>query len=76
MMRWSRVLFFSSCTLFISCSQSQDIGVISSIPVDTLKIVDSIGILYGDSNYIFGAISDIARVVGAGYNVVGAGYNK
>jgi len=49
------------CALCISCSDNQQSEALSSVPYDTLQIVDSIGVMYGDSNYIFGTISDVAR---------------
>ena len=48
-------------SLFISCSENQQSETFSSVPYDTLQIVDSIGVMYGDSNYIFGSISDVDR---------------
>lgn len=60
-MKLTRYCFFLLCTLFISCSEDQQIEVHSPIPVDTLHIEDSIGVLYGDSSYVFGDVTDIAR---------------
>jgi hypothetical protein len=61
MMQWPRILSIYFCTLCISCSENQQDEVSSSVPLDTLHIEDSIGVMYGDSNYVFGSISDIAR---------------
>ena len=49
------------CYLCISCSENQQSEPLSSVPYDTLQIVDSIGVMYGDSNYMFGKISDVDR---------------
>lgn len=35
--------------------------MLDSAPCDTLQIVDSIGVMYGDSNYVFGRIADVDR---------------
>ncbi len=41
-----------------------------AIPVDTLVVVDSIGIMMGDSNYMFGSIADFTPVPGGGAAVL------
>ena len=46
-------IFFS-----LSCGDECDDQNASNVPIDTLYIVDSIGIEMGDSNYVFGSISD------------------
>jgi hypothetical protein len=57
-MKYLKILFLTLC---ISCSGDQRSEVVSSVPYDTLQIVDSIGVLYGDSNYVFGSITDVDR---------------
>ncbi|RKZ08134.1 hypothetical protein DRQ25_09800 [Candidatus Fermentibacteria bacterium] len=54
-------LIFCLLVLSISCSENHPTDMIDSAPYDTLQIVDSIGIMYGDSNYVFGRISDVER---------------
>lgn len=45
--------------LLISCARNPPIeNLYDEIPVDTLVIVDSIGVLFGDSAYMFSTISD------------------
>lgn len=51
-----------ACLFLISmaCSNGQqDEGL--AMEFDTLGIADSIGVMYGDSNYVFGTISDVDR---------------
>jgi len=60
-MKLERACFICLCSLCISCSENQQSETLSSVPYDTLQIEDSIGVMYGDSNYIFGAISDVDR---------------
>lgn len=45
-------------SLSLSCGDESDDRNSSSVPIDTLYIVDSIGVEMGDSNYVFGSISD------------------
>ena len=54
-------LIFCLVVLSISCSEDHRTDTDDSVPYDTLQIVDSIGVLYGDSNYVFGRISDVER---------------
>lgn len=60
-MKCTRTVMLCLCALCISCSKNQQSETLSSVPHDTLQIVDSIGVMYGDSNYIFGRISDVDR---------------
>lgn len=60
-MKCTRTVMLCFCVLCISCSENQLSEMFPSVPYDTLQIVDSIGVMYGDSNYIFGKISDVDR---------------
>jgi len=60
-MRWMRLSLIILYSLCISCLDNQQTNVVASVPCDTLRIIDSIGVMYGDSNYVFGSITDIAR---------------
>ncbi|MCD4848778.1 MAG: 6-bladed beta-propeller [Candidatus Aegiribacteria sp.] len=42
----------------LSCGDECDDQDVSIMPIDTLYIADSIGVEMGDSNYVFGSISD------------------
>ena len=51
-------LFVISILLYLSCGKEYDDHNVSDVPIDTLYSADSIGIEMGDSNYVFGSISD------------------
>ena len=60
-MKCAETIMLCLCALCISCSGSQQSETLSTVQYDTLQIVDSIGVMYGDSNYMFGKISDVDR---------------
>ena len=60
-MKWARLFSSFFCTLCISCAENHQTEILSSVTCDTMRITDSIGVMYGDSNYVLGSISDVAR---------------
>lgn len=49
------------CALFVACSENKQKDMLDFCTYDTLQIVDSIGVMYGDSNYVFGRLTDVER---------------
>ncbi|MBD3277120.1 MAG: 6-bladed beta-propeller [Candidatus Aegiribacteria sp.] len=60
-MNITRICLISLFSVFIACSSEQQDEGYATAPFDTLSIVDTIGMMYGDSNYVFGSISDVDR---------------
>ena len=63
--RWGEMKFLKysglmmiSIFLCLSCGEECDDRNFSNVPIDTLYIAGSIGIEMGDSNYVFGSVSD------------------
>lgn len=56
-----RICLICLFSVFIACSNDQQADEDEVAPLDTLSVVDSIGMMYGDSNYVFGSISDVDR---------------
>jgi hypothetical protein len=62
---------FVLAVLTVACGRSPSpVDQPVEFPVDTLAAVDSIGIMIGDSNYMFGSIADFTPVPGGGVAVL------
>ncbi len=69
-MRYESASITALVLLSASCGGPPPVEAPSEVVVDTLVPVDSIGIMMGDSNYMFGAIADFDALDGGGVAVL------
>lgn len=56
--------------LFLGCSEAPSDDDLAGVPLLTLPVIDSVGVEYGDEDYVFGAITGLEFMPDGGFAVL------